>query len=138
VGGGILTDRFDKRAALVALTGVQAASMGLVVFGRAPFAALLFCAIFGLTLGARSPLALSIRADYFGRKAYATLWGVSLLFANIGGMAGMVATGYLADRFGGYQAAFATVALLTGIAALLFAKARRPSTGAGVTGATGS
>ena len=131
VGGGILADRLDKRTALVVLTLIQAAGLGLVVFGRALSTAILFCVTYGLTLGARGPLALSIRADYFGRKAYATLWGVSLLFANIGSMAGMVATAYLADRFGGYQVPFATVAALTLLAALLFAKAGRPDAGPG-------
>jgi MFS family permease len=71
-------------------------------------------------------LNFSLRADYFGRKAYGTIWGVSLAIVNMGNMAGIVTTGFLADHFGGYREAFVVILALTCLSVVLLGLARRP------------
>ena len=66
------------------------------------------------------------RAEYFGRKAYGTIWGVTLAVVNLGNMAGIVVTGFLADHFGGYREAFCVILALTCLSAVLLGLVRRP------------
>lgn len=126
VSGGLIGDRVNKHMAIVVYTVVQAAALALLAFGGSLAPVLLFVVLQGLIVGSRGPLMMSIRADYFGRRAYGTVWGLSLFVVNVGNMAGMVVTGYLADRFGSYQVAFILLLALTVVAALLLAMARRP------------
>lgn len=134
VGGGFVADKVDKRKFMVLYTFVQTGILALLAFGTSLWVLALFVVAQGLIVGARAPLNLALRADYFGRKAYGTIWGVSLLVVNAGNMAGMVLTGYLADRFGGYQTAFVLLMGLTGLSAVLLALVRRPKAPATVTG----
>lgn len=124
--GGFVGDRVNKRTFMMLLTVAQAAVLTLVVFGDSLALIVLFVVLQGLIIGARAPLNFSLRADYFGRKAYGTIWGVSLAIVNVGNMAGMITTGLLADHFGGYQVAFIVILALTCLSVLLLAAARRP------------
>jgi MFS family permease len=127
VGGGFVADKVDKRKFIVAYTIVQTGVLALLVFGTSLWVLVLFAVAQGLIVGARAPLNFALRADYFGRKAYGTIWGVSLLVSNLGNMAGMIVTGYLADRSGSYQPAFIVLMALTGLAVILLAMVRRPA-----------
>lgn len=124
--GGFVGDRLDKRLFMVVLTLVQTAVLTLVIFGSSPLSVIVFAVLQGLIVGARAPLNFSLRAEYFGRKAYGTIWGISLAIVNLGNMAGMVITGYLADHFGGYREAFIVILGLTCLSAVLLALAKKP------------
>lgn len=124
--GGFVGDRVNKRLFMLLLTVTQAGVLTLIIFGRSPLIVIFFTVLQGLFVGARAPLSFSLRADYFGRKAYGTIWGVSLAIVNIGNMAGMLVTGFLADHFGGYREAFVVILALTCLSAVLLGAARRP------------
>lgn len=124
--GGHIGDRVDKRRAIVLLALAQVGTLALLAFGGSLAMVLLFAVLQGLLFGVRSPLLVAIRADYFGRRSYGAIWGLSLLVMNVGGMAGMVVTGVLADRFGGYQVAFFVMMGLTAAATVLLAASRAP------------
>ena len=47
-----------------------------------------FATLHGVVWGARAPMAVSIRADYFGRSNYATIMGFSSLVRMSGMMVG--------------------------------------------------
>jgi len=125
--GGFVGDRVNKRMFMMLLTVVQAGVLTLVIFGSSLPFVVIFAVLQGLIVGARAPLNFSLRADYFGRKAYGTIWGVSLAIVNMGNMAGIVTTGFLADHFGGYQEAFIVILALTCLSVVLLALARRPT-----------
>jgi MFS family permease len=131
--GGYVGDRVNKRAFMLLLTVVQAGVLTLVIFGSSLPLVVVFAVLQGLIVGSRAPLNFSLRADYFGRKAYGTIWGVSLAIVNLGNMAGIVTTGFLADRFGGYREAFVVILALTCLSVLLLGLARRPRPPAGIT-----
>ena len=124
--GGFVGDRVGKRMFAFLLTLAQAGVLTLLIFGSSPVQVILFVVLQGLTVGAKAPLSFSIRAEYFGRKAYGTIWGISLAIVNIGNMAGLIITGFLADRFDGYREAFIVILALTCFSAVLLALAKRP------------
>jgi len=124
--GGFLGDRVNKRLFMLLLTAAQALVLTLVIFGSSSSVVVMFVALQGLIVGARSPLNFSLRAEYFGRKAYGTIWGISLALVNVGNMGGIVVTGFLADRFGGYREAFIVIFALTCLSAVLLGLAKPP------------
>ena len=124
--GGFVGDRLNKRLFMILLTVAQAGVLTLFVFGRSSPVVVVFAVLQGLIVGARAPLNYSLRAEYFGRKAYGTIWGISLAIVNIGNMAGIVTTGFLADRFGGYREAFIVILALTAVSAVLLGLAKQP------------
>ena len=126
VWGGVLGDRIDKRLGLtVCLLGHSVALFGLA-FSTTIWQVALFAVLHGISWGARAPMAIAIRADYFGRTYYATIMGFSSLVMMLGMMAGPLFVGGLADRLGDYRVAFATLASVAGLGSVLFLLARRP------------
>jgi MFS family permease len=126
IGGGILGDRMDKRLfAAACMAGHTLAMVGLVFVGNA---ALVFvcAALHGLAWGARGPLMMSIRADYFGRRAFATIEGFAAIVTMLGLVLGPIVVGLLADTLGDYRPGFLFLAAVTGVGILFFWLAPRP------------
>ena len=120
VGGGALGDRINKRIGLTAcLLGHSVALFGLA-FSTIICQVAIFVTLHGVVWGARAPMAVSIRADYFGRSNYATIMGFSSLVRMSGMMVGPLFAGYMADRLGDYKLAFSILATITGLGSLLF------------------
>lgn len=123
---GMIGDRFDKRRFAVACMIVQTT----VVVGFAAvsgFALLTAAAVgHGLAWGLRGPLMNSLRADYFGVGSIATIIGWSMGFTSLGMMTGPILVSTLAAGPGGYGAAFAAVAAITGLGCVAFLVLRPP------------
>ncbi len=125
--GGILGDRFDKRViAIVCMMGHTVALLTLVVASSLPLV-MVFAVLHGLSWGVRGPLMMAIRADYFGRRSFATIMGFSSLVVMMGMMTGPLFAGFMADRLGDYRMGFAILAVMTGLGAIFFAAARPPA-----------
>jgi MFS family permease len=86
----------------------------------------LFAAGHGLAWGTRGPLMQAIRADYFGRKAFATIMGYSFLIAMLGTMGGPLIAGAFADAFGNYRVGFTILAGMAACGSVFFLLAREP------------
>jgi hypothetical protein len=67
-------------------------------------------------------MAVSIKADYFGRSNYATIMGFSSMVMMSGKMVGPLFAGYMGD----YNLAFSILATITGLGSLLFLMAKSP------------
>jgi MFS family permease len=126
LGGGILGDRLDKRLfAAACMAGHTLAMLGLVVVGDA--ALVFLCAgLHGLAWGARGPLMMSVRADYFGRRAFATIEGFAAIVTMLGLVVGPMVVGFLADTLGDYRPGFLCLAGVTGAGIFFFWLAPRP------------
>ena len=123
--GGILGDRYSKtRISAVCMLGHFAALM-MLAFGGGLFVAPA-AIIHGLSWGIRGPLMMAIRADYYGRRHFATIMGYSLAIVMVGPLIGPSFAGAMNDRFDNYTAAFAILGTLTGLSAVFFLLARRP------------
>ncbi len=128
VGGGALGDRINRRIGLTAcLLGHSVALFGLA-FSTIICQVTIFATLHGVVWGARAPMAVSIRADYFGRSNYATIMG----FSSLARMSGMM-VGPALRRIYGRQAGRLQAGILhpgdhneSGVSAV--PDARRPAT----------
>ena len=78
-------------------------------------------------MGIRGPLAVALRADYFGPKAFGTILGVSMSIAMIGMSIGPIVAGLMADAFGSYESGFTVLAAGAVVGAVCFLAAKPPS-----------
>jgi MFS family permease len=124
--GGLLGDHFEKR--LIATFAMFAHAAALLAVAYAPSLAvvILFAALHGTAWGARGPLMQAIRADYFGRRYFATIMGTSLVIVMLGMLAGPIIAGYLADTLGNYRLGFTILASLAACGSVFFLLAKAP------------
>ena len=85
-----------------------------------------FAVLHGMAWGMRGPLMQAIRADYFGRRAFSLIMGVSSLIIMVGQIAGPLVAGGLADATGSYEAGFTLLAVPTGMGSIFFFLAKKP------------
>lgn len=124
---GFLGDRIDKRLIIVtAMVGHTIAMLVLVVADGMTMV-MVFAVLHGLSWGFRGPLMTAIRADYFGRKSFATLMGFSSMVIQVGTVSGPLLGGFVGDLTGGdFRPAFGIIAVVTAMGAVLFAFAKPP------------
>jgi sugar phosphate permease len=124
--GGLIGDRTSKQ--YLAFGGMLGHAAALFVLALAPnlVGAVFFGVLQGMSWGLRGPLMGALRADFFGRRSFATIMGFSSLIVMFGAMGGPILAGVLADLVGSYQVAFIVLAGLAAGGSLFFALARRP------------
>lgn len=108
-------DRWGERMAL--MFGYAMKTVGLVVWttARSIPQIMLFVLLFGIGYGGAIPVQTSLRASYFGRKAYATITGYTTFFTAITNIFYPVFAGWTYDVTGSYMNAFT---IITGLQAL--------------------
>ncbi len=126
IGGGFLGDRFSKRMLAALAMLVHSVAMLTLAFASSVPMVYAFAVMHGTAWGVRGPMMTTIRADYFGRAAFATIMGFSSLVVMIGMTTGPLFAGFMADVFDGYRVPFVVIAALTGIGSLFFAIAAPP------------
>ena len=82
--------------------------------------------MYGIGFGGRVPLMTAIRGEYFGRKAFATIMGLSMLPNNIAMIVAPLFAGYMFDTTGSYAVPFTAFALLNYFGAVLVLFVRKP------------
>lgn len=126
--GGILGDKYSKRlVAAVAMFGHGGAFIVLAM-SSSFFAVAAAIVLHGLAWGARGPLMMAIRADYFGRRHLGVIAGWSNGITIIGSVIGPVYAGVLYDQLGSYNFAFWTLGAATVVSTVFFIAARKPPT----------
>jgi MFS family permease len=73
--------------------------------------AFLFIALFGIGFGGTIPLDPAIRAEYFGRTAFAKIQGIMSPLIMASSATGPILAGYLFDVSGSYRFSFLITAL---------------------------
>ena len=125
--GGYIGDSIPKNVGLFIFTMVQAASLLVLTFATEVWMAFAFAALFGIGFGGRSPLTTSIRGEYFGRRSFGTIMGISQVPMNVLLLAAPVFPGILYDMYGDYTLAFSIIAGLNFVGGFLFLLARKPT-----------
>ena len=105
---------------------LQAVAMALIAVATTVPVVILFAVLFGMGFGGRIPLTTAIRGDYFGRKAFATIMGMSQFASNIAMMGAPLFAGYWFDTRGSYFFPFITFAVLSLIGSVLMLFVRKP------------
>ncbi len=123
---GFIADRLPKPPVLFAFLALQAAGMMVIAFAGSIEVAFLFAFLYGMGFGGRVPLLTSIRGDYFGRKAFATIMGLSQMPNNIAMMFAPLFAAYMYDTTDSYLIPFLTFAILNFLGAVLVLFVRKP------------
>ena len=126
--GGYIGDRVPKRFALFVFTLIQALAVFILTFGPETLSiAYTFAILFGIGFGGRNPLTVSIRGEYFGRRSFGKIMGVSQVPMNILLLIAPTMAGILRDIQGNYTTAFGILAVLNVFGAILFLFALKPN-----------
>ena len=118
--GGHLGDKFSMRKVAFGFSASLALSVLLLVLASGTGMLLVFAVLFGMGSGGPIAIKFSMRGRYFGRKAFATITGLSISLAIIPIAVGSVVAGIVRDSTGNYDAAFLALAAITLVGGLAF------------------
>ena len=124
--GGYVGDRIPIRIAIFIFTSIQALSVVILTFATTLTMLYSFAVLFGIGFGGRSPLTTAIRGDYFGRKSFGKILGISTVPLNILLLVAAPFAGYMYDTKGSYTSAFLILATLSFVGGVFFLLAKKP------------
>jgi len=125
--GGFVGDRVNKRTILPILILLQGTALVVLAHAGDYTTAVLFALLWGIGFGARTPILHAMRGDYFGRKHFGVILGMSAFPMGLGMMAAPVIVGRVYDTTGTYVTSLQTLAGFCAIAAVTILLATRPS-----------
>jgi MFS family permease len=126
--GGYLGDKFPKYLLLGTLLSTTGLAAFILASASDEALFLLYGAVFGLSWGSRTPILGSIMADYFGRKAFGRIYGISQLLTTPVALCGPLLIGAIADASGGsYRVGFYLLVAVNLAAGACFFLSRRPT-----------
>jgi MFS family permease len=126
---GWLGDRVDKRYVFAACLLFMVIGIAALALGSSPGHLGVFTVAYGMAYGGSVPLTVSIVADYFGRRRFATVYGLSQFAMMWGTISGPMIAGYAFDTTGSYQVAlniFMAVGIVGTVGTLLVRPPRLP------------
>lgn len=126
VAAGLIGDRLEKRLIATACMGGHTLALVVLMVSTAPALILVFAILHGLSWGLRGALMSAIRADYFGRRSFATIEGYASLITMLGTILGPILVGAVADTLGDYRLGFVCLAVATAAGGVSFFMAGRP------------
>ncbi len=118
--GGFIGDRIPIRISIAGFSALQSVAVVVLLLANSVETALLFAVIMGIGFGARNPLTTSIRGVYFGRRAFASITGISMVPMNLLSMAAPLFAGIMFDLQGSYLLPFGVVAAVCFLGSGLF------------------
>lgn len=123
---GWLADRMPKPPLIFFFILLQGIAIMIIAVSENILMALVFALLYGIGFGGRIPLLTSIRGEYFGRKAFATIMGISQMPNNIAMIFAPLFAGFMFDYTGTYLIPFAFFGLLNVLGAFLMLTVKRP------------
>ena len=117
---GAIGDRYRVKILLASALAIQTIGVVSLVLTRSnilgidwglfPLPFFVFCSGFGF--GSSIPLRLSILAEYFGRRSYGTLVGVTSSISSVWVTCGLLFVGFMLDLTGSYRPGYAILVFL--------------------------
>ena len=123
---GAIADKLPKPPVLFGFLSLQASGIMVLAFTEEIRMAYLFAVLYGIGFGGRIPLLTAIRGEYFGRKAFATIMGLSQMPNNIAMMFAPLFAAYMFDTQGSYMVPFFIFSILNFLGAILVLWVRKP------------
>ncbi len=102
---GWLADRMDSRYVFAGCFALLSLSATVLALGSSPLHLVFFVVGYGVSYGGSVPLTMSMVADYFGHRWYATIYGISQFGMMWGAILGPLVAGYAFDSTGSYELA---------------------------------
>lgn len=118
--GGLAGDRIPARYSLFWFSLVQSAAVVVLILADSMLMAYLFAVIMGIGWGGRSAPTSTVRGEYFGRKAFASITGMSMVPMNFFLLGGPLFAGYMRDATGDYDLPFVIIAVVSGLGSCLY------------------
>ena len=109
---GWLGDKVSKKYLVALFLFLQGISTIVLTVANGLPLALLFAVFYGIAFGGRIPLMTAIRGDYFGRKAFASIMGWSMLPNGILMAIAPVWAAWMFDTYGSYTVPFLSYAVI--------------------------
>ena len=123
---GYFADRLPKTLMIAIFLAIQGIALTIIAFADTILLAYIFALLYGIGFGGRNPLTTAIRGEYFGRKAFATIMGISQFPMNIGMIGAPLIAGYMFDTTNSYVIPFSVFAILTFFGAFLMLFVKKP------------
>ena len=123
---GYFADRLPKTLMIAIFLTIQGIALTIIAFADTILLAYIFALLYGIGFGGRNPLTTAIRGEYFGRKAFATIMGISQFPMNIGMIGAPLFAGYMFDTTNSYVIPFSVFAILTFFGAFLMLFVKKP------------
>ena len=127
LAAGYIGDRVPKHLALFFFVAIQVVGFEMTVLIKDIPLAVVVATIYGIGFGGRNPLAVAIRADYFGPRAFATITGISMAPMFFLQLLAPLFAAAMFDWRGSYTVAFTILTVIGLLGALLFLPATRPA-----------
>ena len=128
---GYYAERLPMTLMIAFFLLLQGAGILVIALSDSFLMAYVFALFYGVGFGGRTPLTTAIRGEYFGRKAFATIMGLSQLPMSLAMIAAPLFAGYMFDTSGTYIVPFTTFAALSFLGAVLMLFVRKPKTPVG-------
>ncbi|MBA2667163.1 MAG: MFS transporter [Trueperaceae bacterium] len=125
--GGTVGDQVDKRWLAGSAMLAHAGAMVALVLADGVALVVVAAVLHGLGWGVRGPLMGAMRADYFGRAAFASVMGFSSLVVMFGSVGGPLVIGLVADGTGSYAGGFGALAVVGLFGAVAFFVLGKPN-----------
>ena len=126
LGGGFMNDAFGTKPVAVASVCLLAVSCLILAYAQNLWQVMLFVAIYAPSYGCSAATMPAIKGDYFGRKSFGSILGLSGMVQMGGSMLGPIFAAYVFDTSGSYRIAFLTFAGLLIISAAMFMSLKKP------------
>lgn len=123
---GWLGDKVSKKYLVALFLFLQGISTIVLTVANGLPLALLFALLYGIAFGGRIPLMTAIRGDYFGRKAFASIMGWSMLPNGILMAIAPVWAAWMFDTYGSYTVPFLSYAVINIAGALIMLVVKKP------------
>ena len=118
--GGYVGDRLPIRLALFGFSAVQSGAVWVLLMADTAQMAFLFAVLMGIGFGGRNPLTTAIRGVYFGRRAFASITGMSMIPMNVMLLAAPLFAGIMFDATQSYFVPMAAIAIVSLAGSSLF------------------
>ncbi len=116
--GGWASDRTSSRFVVFLCMIAHAVALLLLAWGHSFWMVLAFSLLNGLAWGARVPVIVTMRAEYFGSRSFGSIMGFSSMVVTLGAVVSPVLAGLAFDAFGSYTLIFTILAVLAALGSL--------------------
>ena len=125
--GGYIGDRVPIHLALFGFSVVQSTAVVILLSADTLPMVFLFAVVLGIGFGGRTPMTTAIRGVYFGRRAFASITGISMITMNIMLLVFPLFAGIMFDAVGSYLIPFSALAATSFVGAAMFLLLGKPS-----------
>ena len=124
--GGFVGDHVSKKVAACIFGCLQAVGVAFAGLVDSLFLALIFAVVYGIGYGARAPVTMAMRGEYFAGKSFGKIMGISAVPMTFFSMIAPIVAGMFYDRSGNYMTAFFLIAATGFAGSLIFLLAKKP------------